>query len=68
MTGAPISNRDKLECAMREVKQRRYVYPRRVAEGKMTQFFADLQIAAMEAIAEDYRVLAEHDDREERLL
>jgi hypothetical protein len=43
------------ECAEREVKQRRRVYPNLVASGKMTQEFADKQIQMMEAIARDYR-------------
>lgn len=62
-----ITNRDKAECAEREVKQRRYVYPRRVGAGKMTQALADRQIAVMEAIATDYRGLADADDRVGRL-
>jgi hypothetical protein len=62
-----ITNKDKAECAEREVKQRRYVYPRRVGEGKMTQALADRQIAIMEAIAADYRSLADADDRAGRL-
>lgn len=63
-----ITAREKFECAEREVKQRRYVYPRRVADGKMTQALADKQIAMMEAIAADYRVLAEAEDAAGRLL
>jgi hypothetical protein len=43
------------ECAEREVKQRRRVYPNLVASGRMTQEFADQQIQMMEAIAQDYR-------------
>jgi hypothetical protein len=62
-----ITNKDKAECAEREVKQRRYVYPRRVGDGKMTQALADRQIAIMEAIASDYRALAETEDRAGRL-
>lgn len=49
-----ISRKDKHDCAEREVKQRRRVYPRLIADGRMTQDFADRQIAIMEAIAADY--------------
>jgi hypothetical protein len=63
-----ITAREKFECAEREVKQRRYVYARRVADGKMTQQLADKQIAMMEAIAADYRALAEAEDAAGRLL
>lgn len=45
-------------CAEREVKQRRRVYPRWVEDGRMTQAFANEQIAMMEQIASDYRVQA----------
>ncbi len=50
-----ISDQDKLECAQREIKQRRRVYARLVANGRMKQAAADREIAVMEAIAEDYR-------------
>lgn len=62
-----ITAADKAECAEREVKQRRYVYPRRVADGKMTQAFADRQIAVMESIASDLRALADAEDAKGRL-
>lgn len=55
---------EKHDCAEREVKQRRHVYPRRVAASKMTQALADRQIALMEAIRDDYAELA----KGERLL
>jgi hypothetical protein len=45
---------EKLAAAEREVKFRKYVYARRVAEKQMTQKLADEQIAVMQAIAEDY--------------
>jgi hypothetical protein len=63
-----ITNREKAECAEREVKQRRRVYPRFVADGRMTQDFADKQIATMEAIAADYRRMADAEDAAGRLL
>jgi hypothetical protein len=41
-----------IECARREVRMRRRVYPRWVADGRMTQAAADREIASMEAIAD----------------
>lgn len=38
----------------RELAQRKRVYPRLVAAGKMTDGFAAAQIALMEAILKDY--------------
>lgn len=64
----PFSNREKMDCARREVALRRNVYKLRVAQGRTSQATADKQIALMEAIADDYRKLAEADAREERLL
>lgn len=46
---------EKLKAVEREVGFRRYVYPPRVAAGKMKQADADAQLAIMEAIAADYR-------------
>lgn len=54
MTGNIFTRAEKRACAEREVKQRRRVYARLVAQGKMTQAFADEQIACMAAIAADY--------------
>jgi hypothetical protein len=48
---------DKLKAVEREISFRRYVYPRRVGQGKMTQADADKGIAVMEAVAADYRKL-----------
>lgn len=63
-----ITDKDKAECAEREVKQRLRVYPIRVADGRMTQAFADRQIAIMEAIAAEYRAKADAEDARGRLL
>jgi len=63
-----ITNREKADCAERELKQRRRVYPRFVADGRMAQQFADRQIAIMEAIAGDYRALADAEDVAGRLI
>jgi len=50
------------ECAEREVKQRKRVYPRRITEGRMTQSLAERQIAMMEAIAAHYRSMARKEE------
>lgn len=56
---APVSLEDQARCVEREIKQREYVYPRRVAAGTMTQAFATLQIAHMRAVLKT--VAAERD-------
>ena len=45
---------EKRACAERELKQRKHVYPRLISQGRMSQEFADRQIALMQAIAADY--------------
>lgn len=45
-------------CAEREVKQRRRVYPHWVEDGRMSQAFAEEQIAMMEQIASEFRAKA----------
>lgn len=66
MTG--FTAREKADCARREIAQRLRVYPRRIAEGKMSQALADRQIALMKEIAEEYDEKAEQDELQERLL
>ncbi|KAB2712923.1 hypothetical protein F9K88_08185 [Brucella intermedia] len=63
-----ITNREKADCADREVKQRLRAYSRWVAEGRMTQAFADRQIEVMESIADDYRALADAEEAAGRLI
>jgi hypothetical protein len=46
----PISIDDQVEAARREVRQRERVYPRFIANGKMTQAAADREVARMKAI------------------
>lgn len=46
--------KQKHDAATREVRMRKRVYPRWVADGKMSQAKADAEIAVMEAIAADY--------------
>lgn len=43
---------EQVAAAEREVRQRLYVYPRRVAAGRMTQAQADRETRAMEDIVE----------------
>jgi hypothetical protein len=57
--GMTFTDDDKRAAAEREVKWRKRVYPRRVADRRMTQEQADREIAIMEAIAEDYRARSE---------
>jgi hypothetical protein len=52
---------DMLTEIERELAQRRRVYPRLIAAGKMSQATADRQIAIMEAIRDDYRRKAEEE-------
>lgn len=49
-----ITTAQKRTAAEREVRMRRRVYPRWVAQGRMTHAEADHQIRVMEAIAADY--------------
>jgi len=51
----PIARSQKRLCAAREVLLRKRVYPGLVERGRMTQAEADREIAAMQAIADDYR-------------
>ena len=53
---APIrfTKEQKRREALRETKQREEVYARRVADGKMSQALADMRVAIMRAIADDY--------------
>lgn len=39
-----------IDCIEREIRQRQNVYPRLVADKRMTQNFADTQIALMRAV------------------
>jgi len=50
-----FSSLEKLDAVERELALRRRVYPNRVGTHRMSQQFADRQIAIFEAIAADYR-------------
>lgn len=54
-----ISAAEKLRCIERVLSFRYKVYPRRVANGTMTQRTANREIATMEEIAADLRAAAE---------
>lgn len=54
-----FTDQQKREAAEREVKFRKRVYARRVAERRMKQEQADHEIAIMAEIAEDYRAKSE---------
>lgn len=63
-----FTSRDKMRAAQREVGFRRFVYPKRVAAGKMSRAKADEEIALMDEIAHDYGALAEAEEKKERLI
>jgi hypothetical protein len=54
-----FSASEKLDAVEREIAMRRHVYPNRVEARRMTQAFADRQIAIFEAIADDLRAEAQ---------
>jgi hypothetical protein len=49
-----MTKTDKLRCVERELRMRKKVYPRWIAEGRMTQQQAEHEIDCMAAIAADY--------------
>jgi len=57
-----VSNREKAECAEREVRRRKQVYPGYIERGRMTVNKARHEMEVITAIAEDYRQLAERDE------
>jgi len=50
-----FTDEEKQKAAEREAKMRRRVYPRWVADNRMTKEQADREIALMDEIAADYR-------------
>ncbi len=69
MADQTFTNKEKARAAQREVGQRRKVYANLVANRGMAQEKADYGIAIMQAIANDYDMLAIADDlRQGRLL
>ena len=59
-----ITATDKLACVERELKMRKQVYPRWVADRRLSEGKAAHELACMEDIVRDYRAAAE----KERLL
>jgi hypothetical protein len=59
VTEQRFTTEDKRQAIDRELRYRRHVYARRVANGQMTQQLADRQIAVMEAILADYQQAAQ---------
>lgn len=55
------SNAEKAQELRREIGMRRHVYPKKVAEGKMTGLACDRLIALAEAMLADYEALAAAD-------
>ena len=53
------TNEQKLKCAERELRFRQRVYPHLVERGKMTRQESDRELELMQAIADDYRILAQ---------
>lgn len=56
---ARFTDQQKHEAAERELRFRKRVYARRVADGRMKQEQADREIAVMAEIADDYRAKSE---------
>ena len=50
-----VTDQDKFDCARRELKIRKRVYPHWVNNGRMKQASADREIEIMQAIADDYK-------------
>jgi len=53
----PIGIDEQIAAVTREIAMRRSVYPRRVADKKMSQAKADKEVAAMEAVLETLKGL-----------
>lgn len=60
--------RDKANCAWREFRQRQRVYQRLVDQGRMTPQLAAKELRLMEAIARDYDLIADNEEKAGRLL
>ena len=62
MTAPAIPYAEQLKCVRREIAMRERVYPRWVADRKMTQTKADAEIAAMQSVAETLIPLAQSEE------
>lgn len=56
-----VSLTDQIACVRREIGFRKFVYKRRVADGKMSQAKAAAEIAAMEAVLVTLESMAENE-------
>ena len=54
-----FTNRQKLQAIRREIKVRKWLYPRWIAQGKMREGHAEYELAIMYEIANDYGRLVE---------
>jgi hypothetical protein len=68
MTAPTFTARQKMQEAQREVGYRRFVYAKRVNDGKMKQAEANRLIAIMTEMAADYGALADKEEQAGRLL
>lgn len=53
----PVNIEEQIASVEREIGMRRQVYPRRVADNRMTQAHADLEIRRMEAVLKTLRAV-----------
>ena len=49
-----VTEADKVACLRREIEMRERVYPRRIADGKMTISKAEWEVRVMKEILRDY--------------
>jgi hypothetical protein len=68
MVARVYTTTEKIKAIERELGFRRRVYASRVADGRMKQTDADFQIGVFLAIADDYRKLADAEDKAGRFL
>jgi hypothetical protein len=55
--------RAQIVCVRREIQYRRYVYPKRIAAGKMRPVDAEKEVACMEAVLATLSKLLTEDDK-----
>jgi hypothetical protein len=54
---ATVSIDDQIACVERELRYREHVYPRRIADKKMTQQLADREMIRMQAVLQTLQLL-----------
>ena len=59
---------DKIKAIKREIGYRKKVYPNLIINKKMTQEYADKQVAVFEEILKDYEDLAKRENKQLDLL